>query len=91
MRKYITLYFTFKERLDRAEKLEALFKKHRQFEKENQRLKEANDRRIQGYGRLIKKLKRRAEEEWQKSLQKPFITPDNGKNVVTATSGRGLA
>lgn len=88
MRKYITLYFTFKERLDRAEKLEALFKKHRKFEKENQRLKEANDRRIQGYGRLIKKLKRRTEEEWRKSLQRHFIRAVPGVNVEKATFHR---
>lgn len=88
MRKYITLYFTFKERLDRAEKLEALFKKHRKFEKENQRLKEANDRRIQGYGRLIKKLKRRAEEEWQKSLQRRSTRVVHGANVAKATFRR---
>lgn len=39
MIKYITLYFTFKERLDRAEKLEALFEKHRQFEKRESKIK----------------------------------------------------
>mgnify|MGYP006946531178 FL=1 len=88
MRKYITLYFTFKERLDRAEKLEALFKKHRKFEKENQRLKEANYRRIQGYGRLVAKLKRRTEEEWRKSLQRHFIRAVPGVNVEKATLNR---